>query len=148
MFVTAHDIAESLATSSEGATFSGLRTSIQLRSIIKQAQGSPLYLLACQVIQDIVLEPLLNENKNIGAVQVDDDYPKYDIYNQAGEKNLTLGYEEIDENTLILTLSGEGENIKATVRFLDSEKKKFVVDRDMGGSFTLECKSAINRHLV
>lgn len=148
MFLIAHDIAESLATSSEGATFSGLCTSIQLRSIIKQAQGSPLYLLACQVIQDIVLEPLLNENTNIGAVQVDDDYPKYDIYNQAREKNLTLGYEEIDENTLILTLSGEGENIKATVRFIDSEKKKFVVDRDMGGSFTLECKSAINRHLV
>ena len=148
MFVAAHEIAESLVTSSEGATFGGLYRSIQLRSIIKQAQGSPLYLLACQVIQDIVLEPLLGESDKIGAVEVDDNYPKYDIYNQAGEKKLTLGYKEVDENTLTLILSGEGENIKTTVRFVDSEKKRFEVDRDMGGRFTLECKKAINRHLV
>jgi HSP20 family molecular chaperone IbpA len=148
MFVAAHEIAESLVTSSEGATFGGLYRSIQLRSIIKQTQGSPLYLLACQVIQDIVLEPLLDESDKIGAVEVDDNYPKYDIYNQAGEKKLTLDYKEVDENTLTLTLSGEGENIKTTVRFVDSEKKKFEVDRDMGGRFTLECKKAINRHLV
>ncbi|MGU5713639.1 hypothetical protein, partial [Aeromonas caviae] len=99
-------------------------------------------------IQDIVLKPLLDDSDKIGAVEVDDNYPKYDIYNQAGEKKLTLGYKEVDENTLTLILSGEGENIKATVRFVDSEKKRFEVDRDMGGRFTLECKKAINRHLV
>lgn len=148
MFAAAHEISESLVNSSEGATFGGLYRSIQLRSIIKQAQGSPLYLLARQVIQDIVLEPLLDESDKIGAVEVDDNYPKYDIYNQAGDKKLTLAYKEVDENTLILTLSGEGENIKTTVRFVDSEKKRFEVDRDMGGRFTLECKKAINRHLV
>lgn len=147
MFFAANEIAESLVTSSEGATCGGLYRSIQLRSILKQAQGSPLYLLACQAIQDIVLEPLLDENNRIGVFQVDDDYPKYDIYNQSGEKNLTLSYVEVDENTLTLTLSGEGENIKATVRFIDSEKQRFEVDRDMGGRFTLECKKAINRHL-
>ncbi|PNG62863.1 hypothetical protein CRN61_09195 [Vibrio vulnificus] len=147
MFAAANEIAESLVTSSEGATCGGLHRSIQLRSIIKQAQGSPLYLLSCQVIQDVVLEPLLDENNSIGVVQVDDDYPKYDIYNQSGEKNLTLSYAEVDEYTLTLTLSGEGENINATVRFIDSEKQRFEVDRDMGGRFTLECKKAINRHL-
>ena len=148
MFVAAHEISESLVTSSEGATFGGLYRSIKLRSIIKQAQGSPLYLLACQVIQDIVLEPLLDESNDIGAVAVDDDYPKYDIYNHAGDKNLTLSFEEVNESTLILILSGEGENIKATVRFVDSEKKRFEVDRGMGGRFTLECKKAISRHLI
>jgi hypothetical protein len=30
--------------------------------------------------------------------------------------------------------------LTTTVRFLDSEKKKFVVDRDMGGSFILGVK--------
>ena len=148
MFIAAHKIAESLVTSSEGATHGGLYRSIQLRSIIKQAQGSPLYLLSCQVIQDIILEPLLGESKEIGAVQVDDNYPKYDIYNQAGVKKLTLGYKEVDENTLILTLSGEGENVETTVRFVDSENKRFEVDRDMGGRFILECKGVINKHIV
>ncbi|MGU5626150.1 hypothetical protein ACV1CY_23395 [Aeromonas caviae] len=62
MFVAAHEIAESLATSSEGATFGGLYRSIQLRSIIKQAQGSPLYLLACQVIQDTCTGSLATTN--------------------------------------------------------------------------------------
>jgi len=147
MFNTANKIAEGLATSSEGATFGGLCRSIQLRRIIKQAQGSPLYHLSCQVLQDTVLEQLLDEDNKIGAVQVEDNYPKYDIYDKTGEKKVTLNYEEVDENTLRLTLTAQDEKIIANIRFIDSEKTKFEIDRDMGKHFIIECKKVINRYL-
>ncbi|HCE1405679.1 hypothetical protein [Vibrio parahaemolyticus] len=148
MFDAAQEIAESLMTTSGEASYENLYQSIQLSAIIKRATGTNLYLLALQVVQENVLDSLLDTNGDIGAVEVDDTYPKYDIYNKEGNKKLTISFVEMDKNSIEMHLNGYGESITATVRYIDSEQKRFEIDKDMGARFIAQCDVAIKKHLL
>ncbi|MEZ9495498.1 hypothetical protein AB4170_24395 [Vibrio splendidus] len=148
MFEAAQEIAESLMTTSGGATYENLYQSIQLRGIIKRATGTSLYLLALQVMHENVLSPLFDINDDVGSVEVEDTYPKYDIYNKEGNKKLTISFVEADENSLTMHLSGNGESATAAVRYIDTEQKRFEIDKDMGASFIAQCDAAIKKHLL
>jgi hypothetical protein len=148
MFEAAQRITEGLMTISGGATYENLYQNIQLRSIIKSATGTSLYLLALQVMQENVLAPLFDANDDFGPVEVDDTYPKYDIYNKEGKKKLTISFVEVDENSLTMYLNGNGESATANVRYIDTEQKRFAIDKDMGASFIAQCDAAIKKHLL
>ncbi|HDI3137360.1 TPA: hypothetical protein PMB18_002352 [Vibrio cholerae] len=148
MFDAAQEIAESLMTTSGEASYENLYQSIQLSAIIKRATGTNLYLLALQVVQENVLDSLLDTNGDIGAVEVDDTYPKYDIYNKEGNKKLTISFVEMDKHSIEMHLNGYGESITATVRYIDSEQKRFEIDKDMGARFIAQCDVAIKKHLL
>ena len=148
MFEAAQEITESLMTISGRASYENLYQSIQLRAITKRAKGTNLYLLALQVMQENVLDPLIDSNDGVGSVEVDDIYPKYDIYNKEGNKKLTISFVEVDEISLTLHLSGNGESVTATVKYTDTEQKRFVIDKDMGASFIAQCDAAIKKHLL
>lgn len=148
-FGVVQKVAESLITISGGATYENLYQSIQLRAILKTAKGTNLYHLALQVIRENILHQILDKNDGgVGSVEVEDTYPKYDIYNKKGNKKLTISFVEVDENTLAMYLSGNRELATANVRFIDAEQKRFEIDKDMGAHFIAQCDTAIQKYLL
>ncbi|GAL28512.1 hypothetical protein JCM19239_1588 [Vibrio variabilis] len=146
MFEAAQEIAASLMNTSGKPTYDNLLMSIQFMNILKQTEATPLYNLAQTVIHKYVLDPI-DEEFEVAPVQVDDAYPKYDIYNKDGSVKLTIDFTEVDESSLTLRLSGNGESAQASVRFIDSSKERFEIDKDLGASFLASCKVAIQKHL-
>lgn len=146
LFESANNIAEELMGTSGEATFEGFYQGVQIRRVIKQANGSKLYNLALQVIHDVV-EKLQESNKSRKIVEEEDKYPSYSFYNEAEDKHLTLRYRETDDNTLLLTLDGGEKQVAAVVKFVDEEQTKYMVDRDMGEFFITECGNEIERSI-
>lgn len=148
MFESAQKIARDIITISGGATYENLCQSIQLRAIIKRATGTSLYLLALQVMSENVLGPIIDINNDVVPVEVEGTYPKYDIYSKEGNRKLTISFVGVDEHCLIMHLSGNGESATATVRYIDSEHKRFEISKDMGASFIAQCDAAIKKYLL
>ncbi len=60
---------------------------------------------------------------------------------------ITHSFVEMDKNSIEMHLNGYGESITATVRYIDSEQKRFEIDKDMGARFIAQCDVAIKKHL-
>lgn len=146
LFNSANQIAKNLMGTSGEATFNAFTEGVQFRHILKQAMGTKLYNLSSQVIQD-VLNSLASLELAPLIVQEEGAYPSYLLYNQAGEKHLTLRYIELDNKVLQLELVGDDEKVCAVVMFIDEEETKYMIDNDMGVSFIAKCINQVKTHL-
>ncbi len=146
MFKAAQSVATSLITIGEDPTCEGFYRNAFLSNKLKQARGSDLYNLADQVLYQIILDKVLVDDTKVAPVVVDDTYPKIDLYDTTGSSKLTLSYSEIDENSLLLSLSGFGENVSTVVKHIGDNNERFEITEAV--PFVSACIEAVKKHLL
>ncbi|EID4380373.1 hypothetical protein LBY39_002080 [Vibrio parahaemolyticus] len=146
MFEAAQSVAASLITIGEEATYEGFCRNAFVNNELKRAKGSDLYNLADQVLHEIILDKVLVDDTKVAPMVVDDAYPKIDLYDETGTSKLTLSFSDIDENSLLLSLSGLGENASTVIKRTGDNNEIFEITEVV--PFVSACIAAVKKHLL